>query len=225
MQFEKILKENKFTLAVGLPANDLDMVKAAIDGGADAVKFNLNLGGPFGSFSENREFIEGTMKLCEGKILVGANMGNADAYVSPEERDLLEDMGVDFVECFADCLPPFMLKSKKLSKLIAFHDEIDSLLDVIDKSEVSVVEASIVPHTEYGTAVRYFDLLRYRKITQAIQTPVLVPAQRSILPEEVAALAECGVKAIMIGANVMTGRDAVSVKAATMAFKKCIEEL
>ena len=38
MKFKELIEGNKFSLVVSLPSNNLELAKAALDGGAQAVK-------------------------------------------------------------------------------------------------------------------------------------------------------------------------------------------
>ena len=59
MQFKEMIRQNKFSLVVSLPSNDLELAKAALEGGAQAVKVHCNVwhrasGHTFGSYAENK---------------------------------------------------------------------------------------------------------------------------------------------------------------------------
>ena len=43
MRFVQLMDQRKFTLVVSLPSNDLELAKAALEGGADAVKVHCNV--------------------------------------------------------------------------------------------------------------------------------------------------------------------------------------
>lgn len=229
MKFEKLLKENPFTLVVSLPNNKLDLAKAALDAGADAVKVHINVlhaasGNLFGDFEHNRKFLNDLVALA-GERPVGLVTGGADNHLKEAELPLLEDLGVDFFSCYSEHLPAFMLKTKKLTRMVALHNTYDEILPAVKGSEIDVVEASIMKTTEYGKPLRYFDVLQYRKICQAVKQPVLIPTQKAILPEEVFALKDAGCKAVMIGANVMRDQSADACYEATLAFRKAVDAL
>ncbi|MBQ6293093.1 MAG: hypothetical protein IJK77_04405 [Lachnospiraceae bacterium] len=229
MKFEKILKENPFTLVVSLPNNKLDLARAALDAGADAVKVHINVlhaasGNLFGDFEHNRSFLTDLVKLA-GDRPVGVVTGGADEHLTETELPEFEGIGIDFFSCYSEHLPVFMLKSQKLTKMVAIHDTYDEILDAVADSEIDVVEASIMKTTEYGKPLRYFDVLQYRKICQAVKQPVLVPTQKGIRPEEVFALKAAGCRAVMIGANVMRDQSAEACYEATLAFRRAVDAL
>lgn len=229
MRFDKMLNENRFSLVASLSSNDLSLAKAAIDGGADAIKVHMNVfhaasGNHFGSFSENRVFLTELLKLAKHRP-VGAVVGAADAFITEAELAELENMGLDFFSCYAECLPAFMLKTRKLTKMVALHDTYETILPAVDQSEIEVVEASIMHTSGYGEPLTYFDLLQYRKICQAVHQPVLIPTQRKIQPGEVFALRDAGCKAVMIGAVSVGGTGADDWFRAVRAFRTEIDRL
>lgn len=229
MRFHKMLQENPFSLVASLSSNNLDLAKAALDGGADAVKVHINVlhaasGNLFGSFEDNREFLTKLLEMA-GDRPVGAVLGGGDAYITEEEKRELEDMGLDFVSCYAEHFPAFMLKGDKITKMVALHDTYETVLPAVKNSEIQVVEASIMHASQYGSPLTYFDLLQYRKICEAVTQPVLIPTQKKIKPEEVFALRDAGCKAVMIGAVVVGDTTAESWYKATCAYRNAVDQL
>ena len=43
MNFRQMIESNSFTVVVSLPANDLDLARAALDAGAQAIKVHCNV--------------------------------------------------------------------------------------------------------------------------------------------------------------------------------------
>ena len=86
MGFVELLSDRKFTLVVSLPANDLNLAKAALEGGADAVKVHCNVwhrasGHTFGTFEENKDFLKDLISLC-GDVPVGLVPGTSEAFIT-----------------------------------------------------------------------------------------------------------------------------------------------
>lgn len=229
MKLESMLLNNKFSLVVSLPSNNTDFAQAALDGGADAIKVHVNVlhaasGNLFGSFTENRPFLEKLIAMCNGKP-VGLVIGGADACVTEAEKKILEDIGIDFFSCYSEHLPAYMLKTDKITRMVAIHDTYETVLDAVKNSEIQVVEASIMKTSAYGTPLNFYDLLQYRKIVEKTGKPVLVPTQKAIRPDEVFGLVDAGCKAVMIGANVMDKANPESCLIATREFRKNIDAL
>lgn len=231
MNFGKMIRENPFSLVVSLPSNNLDLAKAALEGGAQAVKVHCNVwhrasGHTFGTYEENREFLRKLIALC-GDVPVGLVPGGADAFISPEERLELEEMGLGFFSAYSHHLPCHMMESKTLSKMAAIdYTYTDSTLAAVRASQIDVLECSVQPGENYGTDLNYADILRYSHIAANSGKPCLIPTQRKIKPSEVKHLYQAGCKAVMIGAIVM-GKEPgpEEVRASTAAFREAVEAL
>lgn len=231
MNFKEMLMENRFSLVVSLPSNDLGMAEAALKGGAQAVKVHCNVwhrasGHTFGTFAENRAFLKDLIALC-GEVPVGLVPGGEDAFITEEERLELEEMGLGFFSAYTRHIPCHMLDSKKLVRMAAIDDTYDQgILDAVRRSAIDVLECSVQPGERYGQPLDYGDLLRYSDIVDKTGKPCLIPTQKKIRPNEVRRLYQVGCKAVMIGAVVM-GRepDAGEVRRAAAAFREAIEAL
>lgn len=231
MNYTNMIKSNRFSVVVSLPRNNLEMAKAALEGGADAIKVHCNVWNrasdyTFGSYEENRLFLKQLIQLCNG-VPVGLVPGGPDGYITQPQRIELEEMGLSFFSSYAQYVPCHMMESKRLSKMVAIGaDYTQNTLDAVRHSEIDVLECSIQPGENYGTRLNYADILRYADIAQKTQKPCLIPTQRNILPQELRHLADAGCKAIMIGAIVM-GKNgtAEEIKRATAAFKEEAEAL
>lgn len=231
MNFKEMIHENRFSLVVSLPSNDLDLAKAALEGGAQAVKVHCNVwhrasGHTFGTYAENREFLRQLIALC-GDVPVGLVPGGADAFISAEERKELEAMGLGFFSSYCHHLPCHMMESSSLSKMVAIdYTYTDSTLAAIRASDIDVLECSVQPGENYGTDLNFADILRYSHIAANAGKPCLIPTQRKIKPSEVKHLHRAGCKAVMIGAIVM-GKEPgpEDVRSATAAFREAVEAL
>lgn len=231
MSFINMLTENSFTLVASLPENNLELAKAAIDGGAQAIKVHINVwhrasGHTFGSFSDNRPFLESLIGLC-GHIPVGLVCGGEDAFISEQELRQLEQIGLGFYSSYVNHLPPFMLRTEGITKMVAINDRYTA--DIVTGLEllgVDVLEGSIQPGDEYGRPLSTEDLIRYRNLAGLSNLPLLIPTQKIIEPEQVGDLYRVGAKAIMIGAIVMGQEPAADqVRQACEKYRNAIERL
>lgn len=232
MRLEKLLEHNRFSLITALPANDLALARAALEGGAQAIKVHCNVwhrasGNTFGTYAENREFLRSLIALC-GDVPVGLVPGGEDAFITADERAELEDMGLSFCSGYAKYIPCHILDSTRLSRMVAIDDSYtQNTLDAVKACDViDVLECSIQPGENYGTPMNCADLLRYADIAAKTGKPCVVPTQRRILPGEVRHLYRAGCRAIMIGAIVMDkSLSPAAVKDATRAFRDAVEAL
>lgn len=220
-------------LIVSLPRNEVELARAAEEGGADAIKLHLNAlhhasGTRFGSFAEELPRLEAILDAVE--LTVGI-MPGTDRLPSPEELAELNRMGISFLDIYYHHMPLWLMKMPNFNKIPAL-DWQAGLEDIFELSrmnaeglaEFAMVELSIVHPDDYGQPLSLADLLRYRSFIEASQLPVLIPTQKAIQPEEVEVLAELGVEAVMIGV-VVTGQEAGQVEQATRAFRQAIDRL
>ena len=231
MNFRHMIESNSFTVVVSLPANDLDLARAALDAGAQAIKVHCNVwhrasGHTFGTYAENREFLRQLITMC-GEVPVGLVPGGAETVITPGERRELEQMGLGFFSAYSRNLPCHMMESPVLTKMVAIDSGYTpETLDAVRDSDIDVLECSILPGEHYGTALCYDDILRFHSIAVKTAKPCLIPTQRRIQPSEVSHLYHAGCKAIMIGAVVM-GSDPGprQVYDASAAFRKAVDAL
>ncbi len=176
MSFKERIVNNKFSLVVSLPSNDLELAKAALEGGAMAVKVHCNVwhrasGHTFGSYAENKEFLKELIALC-GDVPVGLVPGGEDAFITPEERVELEEMGLGFFSAYTHHLPCHMMESKVLTKMAAIdYTYNQNTLDAVRRSQIDVLECSVQPGENYGTDLNYADILRYSDIVEKSGKP------------------------------------------------------
>ena len=183
-------------------------------------------GHTFGSYAENKEFLRKLIELC-GDVPVGLVPGGADAFITPEERLELEQMGLGFFSSYSQHLPCHMMESQVLSKMVAIdYTYTSATLDAVRRSPIDVLECSVQPGENYGTDLNYADILRYSDLVEKSGKPCLIPTQRKIKPCEVKHLYQAGCKAVMIGAIVM-GKEPgpEQLKQATAAFREAVEAL
>lgn len=231
MSYKEMICSNKMSLVVSLPANDLDLAKAALKGGAQALKVHINVwhrasGNTFGSFQQQKGFLQDLIALA-GEVPVGLVPGAEEAFISEEEMRQLEDMGIGFFSCYSDNLPVFLVYSGKIQHMVAIHNNYDEhiLNGVRHSGLIDVLECSIMSGDVYGSPLVYSDVLRYTDVVEKTEKPVLIPTQKKIRPGEVRALYDAGCKAVMIGAIVMGGKTPEECERATASFREAIEAL
>lgn len=231
MNFKEQICARKFTLIVSLPSNDLELAKAALAGGADAVKVHCNVwhrasGHSFGTYEENREFLRQLIRAC-GDVPVGLMPGTHEAFITNEDRLELEDMGLSFTSAYMQHLPGFMMESRKLTNVVAIdlnytHDTLEMVRD----SEIQVLEASIMKGQDYGQPLTDADIQRYADIVAKTGKPCVIPTQKHIKTTQVRALYEAGCKALMIGA-VVFGQEPTpeQLREAVRVYRQAVDAL
>jgi hypothetical protein len=223
-----MLKENKMTLIVSLPENRLDLAKAAIHSGVDAVKLHVNVqhrasGNVFDSVESYDEIFRSIRDEFSGPL--GIVPGGSFKDISHGEMEQLIALGFNFYSIYAHDQPSWMLGLDKIEKTFAISS--DYCLGNIGNVKhlgVTALEASIIPGEEYGTPLTFKDVLAYNSLVQNVDIPVLVPSQRKLVPSDIPLLARAGVKAVMLGAIVI-GHTEDSIQTAIRSFRTVIDSL
>jgi len=220
-----------FHLLVSLPRNDLDLARAALEAGADGLKVHINLhhhasGMDTGPLEVEADRIAAIVELG---LPVGIVPGAAEGLATREEMQQLARLGVDFFDLYAEDMPAWMLRMDDcpMSVMVAFSCTCSpwGLVEhVADASRPVMIEASVMPHEQYGRPLVAADVSLYAEIAARSGLPVVVPTQKAILPVEVAVLADAGAAAVLIGA-IVTGTEADSMAQATRAFRDAVDAL
>jgi len=231
MGFLELMKSRNFVLVVSLPSNDLELAKAALEGGADAVKVHCNVwhrasGHTFGTYEENKVFLKDLIRLC-GNVPVGLVPGTSEAFVTEKQLQELKEMGLDYISAYSHHLPSFAMDFPGVTAAVAVGpDDTGSVLDAVRDSDIAVLEASVVRGEEYGQNLTCADILRYANIVRRTGKPCMVPTQKKIRPEDVKHLYRVGCKALMIGA-VVFGQDPTpeQLRDVTAAYRAAVDAL
>ena len=225
-RFEKMLNAKKMTLIMSLPVNDSILSKAAFDAGADAVKVHINLhhnagGEDLGSYEENRETFDKMLKEASGPMGIVPGAGCEEILKDIEK---VKNSSFEFISFYSRFLPTSVLPISKT--LMAACDSGYALEEIKAYEQIGagVLEASVIPSTEYGRPLCLRDLAIYKSIVSQTTLPVVVPTQRFIRPEDTGLLAAVGVRGLMIGA-IVTGKDLHGIVSTVKRFRKAIDEL
>lgn len=220
-------------LLVSLPANDVELAKAALAGGADGLKVHINIthaaaGVHFGSLDEEAAQIEQIVALG---LPVGIVPGDGSKMIVSAELARLAQLGLDFCDVYLSAMPAWLLDAPPLGVMVAVGAG-DMLLAARLNSlaalpGVQMIEASVIPHDGYGHALSVGDLCDYTTVVRAlipVHRPVIVPTQRRIIPEDLPALAKTGIRGLLIGA-IVTGKGATGIEAATRQYAAALSQL
>jgi hypothetical protein len=227
-KFAAMLERQAFSLVVSLPVNSLDAARAAIQGGADALKVHINVehrasGNTFGTLAENEDMFRLLIREYQGPL--GVVPGDSVEKVSEKEVHALAELGFDYLSLYAHTAPPWVLNRKDLGVMIACAHQI-SFDEIAGFSSLplDVLEASVIPPEGYGQPLTVRDLLQYRVIADRVQQPVIVPTQRRIRESDLVNLMQTGVKGVMIGA-IVTGTEPEDIYQATKRFRQTISDV
>lgn len=214
----RALTDGRFPVIVSLARHDLDLAKAALDGGAFALKTHLNAfhratGTTFGSFAQERPFFEQLARLgCPLLVMAGQ-----ETMPSANEMDALAALGFEGFNVYIDHMQPHLLRSKLRPMPALSSTSTEADIARIAAIPGCIIEASIMPFERYRTAMTDADLTRYRHIVEAVDVPVIVPSQLSFTPADAARLREAGIAAPLLGA-IVTGDTPQSMTASVRAI-------
>lgn len=222
------LTKNDFTLLVSLPGNNLELARAALEGGAQGLKVHINVehfasGTRFGSWPEESEKIAAICDLARASnasvgIVPGASVGAKARFATEDEFAQMAQFGLDYFDAYPADAPAWTLTQKHLDVMLAaYHGGSLNEIRVLETMGMRLCEASIMPHDEYGQPLNALDLACYHALCDSIQAPVIVPSQKKLMPHDVPLLQQSGARGVLIGA-IVTGRDARGIEAATRAF-------
>lgn len=214
------LTSGEFPVIVSLARHDLDLAKAALDGGAFALKTHLNAyhratGTTFGTFQQERPFFEELAKLgCPLLVMAGQ-----ETVPTAPEMDALADLGFEGFNVYIDHMQPHLLQSRLRPMPALSADSKPEDIQSIAALPGCIIEASIMPFERYRTEMTPADLDRYRAIAAVVDVPVIVPSQLSFTPDDLAELRQAGIGAPLLGA-IVTGDTPASMHAAVAAAVK-----
>ena len=226
---DRLLKEfqkRPLTLIVSLPRNDPELARAAVEGGAQALKIHINVhhdasGTHFGSFADEKPAIQKILKIAED-VPVGIVPG-ADTCATEDEIDALASMGIDYIDMYLDQMPAWLRTVTSVTRIAAVKKgySLDRLLN-LNGGSAHAVEAAIVPSSGYGKKLLVGDLHQYISLAIGAALPIIVPSQRKLTPFDVDLLGDAGVRAIMIGA-IVTGTNPKDLEWAARTFRNAMD--
>ncbi|WNC13666.1 hypothetical protein [Brevibacillus brevis] len=225
-RFQQALAQKPFLLLVSLPRNDEELAGAALEGGADGLKVHMNVyhrasGNGFGPLTEYRDVFAAMRSRFDGPLGI-VPAGSPEA-LDPGELAQLASVGFDFISIYGHHLPASMLQTEGVATTFAIDDRFDlPLLSAVRHFPVTALEASVIPGEQYGTPLVFSDLLKYRVLVEKAGIPVMVPTQRRIVPKDIPALKDTGVRVLLAGA-MSIGTTAEEIKRSVAALREAID--
>lgn len=222
------LNEKNMTLIVSLPENNLELAKAALSEGADAVKMHVNVehrasGNRFLSTEAYLEVFKQIRSEYKGPL--GIVPGGSLEDIRKSELEVLSQAGFNYFSIYAHHMPSWMMELPEMEKTFAISADYKlEQLCQLKNLGITALEASIVPGEEYGSPLTFKDILAYKFLVEKLDIPVLIPSQRRLVTEDIPLLSQAGVKGVMLGAMV-TGHTVESMKDAISKFRNAIDIL
>lgn len=225
-RYVSMLNSQKMTLIMSLPVNDPALCRAAFEEGADVVKVHINVehrasGTCFGRLANEKHALSEMLVHAKGPmgLVPGGSLQHATLDITEAAK-----LGFDFFSVYAHHMPVGYSFADQAWMVACDGSYSLEEIAAMERTGADVLEASIMPGAEYGQPLCQRDLLRYAAITAHTSLPVVVPTQRLIRPQEIPALAQTGVKGLMIGA-VVTGQEETSIRRAVSLFRNAIDRM
>lgn len=212
-------------LIVSLARNDVELAKAALNGGADAVLLHLNqelpeAGVKFGNLDVERETLR-AVAGASGDKPWGVDLGEGPA--TADEAKGLVELGADFISARAASASASLLIAEGLARVISVGRDLSPyLVRIIGEMPIEVVEVSLLD-TNRSQPLTILDVMRYRQIVDLTRQSVVVRTQGIIKPDDVRALREAGVLGLILDIATV-GSDPAAVEGTTRAFRQAIDQ-
>ena len=209
---EEAMRAGDLPVLVSLGRHDLDLARAAIDAGVFGVKFHLNAyhrasGSTFGSFAEERPFIEQLAKLGKPMLV----MSGQETQPTLDELNALADYGVEGWNIYLKHVQPHLYQSRLKPILALSCESGEADFDAIRAVPDAMVEASVGRFEEYGQPLNDTDLARFVEIVEMTGRPVIAPSQKKFTAADMPRLRTIGIGAVLIG-SVVTGLQPASLR-------------
>ncbi|MET3896579.1 hypothetical protein ABIB57_000503 [Devosia sp. UYZn731] len=214
----RAITTGQFPVIVSLPRHDLALAQAALDGGATAIKVHLNAyhrasGTTFGSFTEERGFLETLAKLGAPMLV----MAGQESLPTLDEMDALADLGFEGFNVYMDHLKPHLLQSRLRPMPALSATSTDADIARLAAIPGAMIEASIMDFAGYGTPLTAADLARYTHIAALAGVPVIAPSQKKFTPADMPGLRAAGIAAPLLGV-IVTGATPASMRTSVAAI-------
>ena len=214
----RAITTGEFPVIVSLARHDIELAQAALDGGASAIKVHLNAyhrasGTTFGSFTEERGFLEALAKLGAPMLV----MAGQETVPTLDEMDALAELGFEGFNVYVDHLQPHLLQSRLRPIPALSATSTDADIARLAAIPGAMIEASIMDFSGYGTPLTADDLARYGHITALAGVPIIAPSQKKFTPADMAGLRAAGIAAPLLGV-IVTGATPASVRASVAAI-------
>lgn len=211
------------SVIVSLPENRMDLAQAAIDAGADALKFHINVshrasGNEFKDVEHYARMFKEVREAFTGPI--GIVIGDDIEKVLGANTKKLKELGFNYYSLYAKDIGSKMLIQDDLECTVAVDDKFaQEWIRGIESFNIQAVELSIVKKEDYGKPLNFEDLISYKSYRENTKLPLVVPSQKKLVPEDLVILQEIGINAVMLGA-VTIGHTVESIFETVSKFTK-----
>ena len=211
---QELFNSKSMSIIASLPENRMDLAQAAIDAGADALKFHINVShrASGNKFENVNSYIE-VFNEVRGKFggPIGIVIGDEIEKVLSVDVKGLKELGFNFFSLYAKDIGSNLLLQDDLEQTVALNTEFSiDKAQYIDSFNYKAVELSIVKKEDYGKPLNFEDIISYKSYRENTKLPIIIPSQKKLVPEDMVVLENIGINAVMLGA-VTIGKTAESI--------------
>lgn len=211
---QQLFAEKPFSVIISLPQNDIELARAAIEAGADALKFHINVthfasGNHFEGIEAYTQFITDVRAQFKGPI--GVVLGDTIEKVAATDYELLQRLSIQYYSLYSAHIDERALSQQLLEKTAAINHAFPlTQLLFFEQFQVTALELSIIKQSEYGQLLNLDDMLRYQAIRTQTALPLIIPSQKKLTNANIKWLQSNGMNAVMLGA-ICIGQTADSI--------------
>ncbi|MCP8615907.1 hypothetical protein [Salirhabdus salicampi] len=220
---ERLLQKEDLSIIISLPDNKEELAQAAIEAGADALKFHIYAhhhatGNKFKGPEHYEHLFKQVRQDFAGPI--GVVIGDDIDQVRTVSTQVLKNYGFNYFSLYGKDVDSTILQQNDLAKTVAVDYQFNPHhVKAIESLGVDAVELSIVRKEDYGKSLDFLDIVTYQTYRDHTSLPLIVPSQKKLIPEDLITFREIGINAVMLGA-VTIGNTADSIYETVLAFRK-----
>ncbi len=212
---------SELPLIVEVPKNDVEIVNAVIEGGADAVLLSV--------LSQKTQYMTGNVEeeieninqiASEVNVKKGLMLGDL-RLIEKSEWDTLKKVKIDFLAGYPNTIPPFVLRDEAFPMMLYTPTEMPlEFYRVL--SELSGVESLVFyPRSQSITDVKYniLDIAGFMLVYRSVSKPVLFKVANNLEPEDLIELADRGASGFVLDPSLTGSLDAEYYKSFTQKYK------
>jgi|SRR5690625_204276 len=223
-----LFNKKSMSILVSLPENRIDLAKAALEAGADGLKFHINVehrasGNNFKSFDHYKETFKKIRSLYRGPL--GLVLTDDISKVNKVSLKNIEECGFTYYSLYSKDITSKLLLQDDLEKTVAV-DNLFSSFDVssIENFNMKAIELSIINKEDYGTPLSFEDIISYQNYRNKTNLPIIIPSQKKLVEEDLEVLFNMKIESVMLGA-VTIGTTVDSIYSTVSSFVKKVESL
>lgn len=223
-----LFDQKKLSIIVSLPENRVDLAKAALDAGADALKFHINVnhrasGNEFKDIDYYMETFREIRELYDGPL--GLVLSDDVNKVNQLDLQQIKDIGFTYFSLYSKDITSKLLLQNELEKTVAVDDLFHlNEVKVIENFDMKAVELSVVKKADYGKPLNFEDITLYMNYRKQTNLPIIIPSQKKLVPEDLDIFHQIGIQSAMLGA-VTIGTTEKSIYETVTTFTKKVSTI